>query len=112
MQALKALVAGMGVLIVIAMTVIGYGMIKKAEDPNFKFFELAAEAPTAPPPQELPLAPFGEISLGLPEDCQIQSTQMPSKAQMLVLVGPSGPCNKALLVDLASGRVLGSLRAR
>ena len=40
MQALKVLVTILTILIVIAVTVIAYGMYRKSADPDFKFFEL------------------------------------------------------------------------
>ncbi len=110
MLALKTLVAGLGLLIVLAMTVIGYGLMKKAEDPDFSFF-----GPSAPPTPVVPtvagLAPFGDIALGLPGDCVIAEAALVAESRMLLRVGGPGPCARAVVVDLPSGRVLGSVRA-
>ena len=119
MQALKALVVGMGILIVLSMTVIGYGLMKKAEDPNFKFFNSGGEetaavetasGPTAP--SVGPMAPFGEIPLGLPEGCDIERAKLVGGGLMSIEVGPAGACDRVLVVDLPRARVLGTVRAR
>lgn len=114
MLALKALVIGLGILILIAMFLIGYGLVKKAEDPDFRFFKQPSTAETRPA-ETGPvgrLAPFGEIPLGLPEDCGIESTRLHRGGRLVVEVGPSGPCDRVLVVDLPQGRVLGTVRAR
>ncbi|CCQ75044.1 hypothetical protein [Magnetospira sp. QH-2] len=127
MVALKALVIGMGILIVLGMGLMIYGIVKKGEDPNFKLFGgkdaavvQTAEEPVAAPvpegparrPRRAPMEPFGEISLGLPENCEILSARPLRGTQMLVVTGPAGACSQALVVDLSAGRVIGSLRVR
>ncbi len=119
MLALKSLVVGLGLLIVVAMTVIGYGLMKKAEDPDFTFFRSdGAPAATAPAADSIPvaasgpLAPFGDVVLGLPEGCAIADARMLADRRMLLRVSGPGACARAVVVDLAAGRVLGHVRAR
>ena len=65
MQALKALVGGMGILIIVIMTVIAYGLYRKASDPGFKFFALSEQKGDPAP------AAFGNVELSLPPGCSI-----------------------------------------
>ncbi|NVJ91879.1 MAG: hypothetical protein HWE34_09495 [Methylocystaceae bacterium] len=42
---LVSAVIGMGILIVLGMIALVYGLIQKSDNPDFKFFDLATEAP-------------------------------------------------------------------
>lgn len=111
MQALKALVVGMGILIAVAVTAIGYGLMKKSENPEFKFFGGGDAALSPAPAAGAGLAPFGDISLGLPESCRIETARL-RRSLLVVQVGPaSAECDRVTVVDLKTGRVLGSVRA-
>ena len=124
MQALKALVAMLTILIVIAMTVIAYGMYRKSDDPDFKFFELGGDStardttqPSALPDPTRDVkagAPtpkaFGEIMLSLPPGCNI-STVSGDGFRIFLKVGPAGPkCERVIVMDAASGTLLGTLK--
>ncbi len=125
MQALKGLVAGLGVLIVIAMTTIGYGLYRKADDPDFKFFSLGGETksqetdqpPALPTPSSVntatpnmkPMA-FGDVMLSLPKGCVISNVSGDG-TRIFLKIGPSGPaCERVLVVDAANGSLLGTLK--
>ncbi len=125
MQALKGLVAGLAILIVIAMTTIAYGLYRKSEDPDFKFFSLGGDAPAAdreapaalpaPPPTAAtagPAAPraFGEVLLSLPEGCSI-ATVSGDGLRIFLKLGPAGgACERVVVLDAASGARLGTLK--
>jgi len=110
MQALKGLVIGMGLLIVVGMVVLVYGLVQKASNPDFDFFGLKTEtsAPVAAQPAA-GLAPFGDIQVRLDEGCRVESIQ-PDGGRLFVLVGPEGPCSHVVTLELATGRVLGNVR--
>jgi len=126
MQALKVLVTILTILIVVAVTVIAYGMYRKSGDPNFKFFELSGNS-TAPDSTQLPdFSPptksvksgantpksFGEIMLYVPTGCNI-STVSGDGYRIFLKVGPTGPkCERVIVIDATSGALLGTLRAR
>ena len=124
MQALKVLVAMLTILIVIAMTIIAYGMYRKSDDPEFKFFELSGDstAPHTTQPSALPNptrgiragAPtptaFGEIMLSLPTGCNI-STVSGDGFRVFFKVGPAEPkCERVIVMDAANGALLGTIK--
>lgn len=124
MAALKSLVIGMGVLIVIGITVLGWGMYKKADDPNFKFFKsdeptTASATPDIPQPKAAasiaadtpatPVKAIGDINLHLDAGCSIGS--MTSDGNRLFLkIGPDRKCEKVIILDLATGATMGTIR--
>ncbi|MBL6932119.1 MAG: hypothetical protein ISR45_04155 [Rhodospirillales bacterium] len=124
MQALKGLVAGMAILIVIAMSTIAYGLYRKSDDPDFKFFSLGGDkAPqTATQPPALPVpatqnvttpgaAPkaFGDVMLSLPPGCTISAVSGDG-VRIFMKIGPAGPdCERVIVVDAANGSLLGTL---
>ena len=125
MQALKVLVTILTILIVVAVTVIAYGMYRKSGDPNFKFFELSGSS-TAPDSTQLPALPtptdyikasvnppksFGEIMLSIPTGCNI-STVSGDGYRIFLKVGPTEPkCERVIVINASSGALLGTLRA-
>jgi len=122
MQALKALVAMLTILIVIAVTVIAYGMYRKADDPDFKFFDLGGDSapPAAAQPSPLPVPAsggstvtpkaFGEVMLSLPTGCNI-STVSGDGFRIFLKIGPAGPeCERVIVMDATSGALLGTLK--
>jgi hypothetical protein len=125
MQALKALVAGLGILIIVGVGVIGWGLYRKATDPQFSFFgpapapqsgvpAVAGPGDTAPPAAPAPSAaavPFGAAVLGLADGCTIADIR-PDGKRLYVLVDPAAGCPRIVAVDADSGRVLGTFTER
>jgi hypothetical protein len=125
MQALKGLVAGMAILIVIAMSTIAYGLYRKSDDPDFKFFSLGgdetAQTTSQPPAVPVPATTgvatasaipraFGEVMLALPQGCSISAVSGDG-ARIFLKIGPSGPnCERVIVVDAANGSLLGTLK--
>lgn len=122
MQALKGLVVGLTILIVFAMTVIAYGLYRKADDPDFKFFSFgggesttdaagpaALPSPVAGAPTAQPRA-FGEAMLSLPKGCTIAAVSGDG-ARMFLKIGPAGgACERVIIVNANSGALLGTLK--
>ncbi|NQU57608.1 MAG: hypothetical protein HQ513_10260 [Rhodospirillales bacterium] len=121
MQALKGLVVGLTILIVVAMTVIAYGLYRKADEPDFKFFSFggeetrqdAAQPAALPSPASNPAAPpkaFGDVMLSLPAGCSILSVSGDG-ARIFLKIGPGGgTCESVIVVDATSGALLGTLK--
>ena len=124
MQALKVLVTILTILIVIAVTVIAYGMYRKSADPDFKFFELGGNN-SAQGETQLPSIPntieamrngaytpstFGEVILSLPKGCKI-STVNGDGYRLFLKVGPTGTkCERVIVIDSANGALLGTIK--
>ena len=125
MQALKILVAMLTILIVIAMTIIAYGMYRKFDDPGFKFFELGGDS-TAPlktqpsalsnPTERMKVwtptsTAFGEIMIPLPTGCNI-STVSGDGFRIFFKIGPAeSKCEQVIVMDASNGVLLGKIKA-
>ncbi len=118
MQALKGLVIGMGLLIVIGMGVLGYGLYKKATDPGFKFFKDSG-APTASAPAtpaapiasaapQTPLKSFGTKSVPLAPGETLEGVTPNGSYLILHLKGSDGS-DSLTIVDMNGGAVVGRL---
>jgi hypothetical protein len=114
MQALKLVVVGLGVLIVISIGLLGWGFyskLKRSEGAGD-----ATPAQVAPPladsgsapGQAMPPAAFGEVRVALPPGCTAVEMQ-PHAGKLYVRIGPAGPCERILVIDGTSGRLLGSI---
>ena len=103
MRILTAIVVGLGILIVAAGGLLAYGIFAKTR--------------TAGPTAAAKIGPFGSLGLGLPEKCAIKSV-VPSDHNLIIHVQgvdlPHTPsaCDRIIVVDLATGRVLGDIAAR
>ncbi len=129
MRWLKALVIVLAALITLAIGLLGYGFIKRTEDPHWRLFSVtktpnapkikeqqAPPAAIASTPTQSPLgtpnaSPWGDLHLGLAPECQI--AQVRTEGNRLVLsIGPTGPCRRIMIIDMEAGRVLGIVRPR
>ncbi len=116
MQVLKGLVIGMGLLIAAGMAVFAYGLYQKIADPEFTFFPAepgdAPPVPAAPPLSVAPRLPapgaFGTIAVPLPEGC-IRARVIPEGDRLYLRIGPAGRCERVVVVDVATGSVLGTI---
>lgn len=111
MQALKLVVVGLGVLIVISIGLLGWGFYTK-----LKRSDAGADAgpPVASPPlagtiavPAMPSAAFGEVRFPLPAGCTALEMR-PSGDRLYVRTGPAGVCERIIVFDVA-GRLLGSI---
>jgi len=118
MQALKGLVIGLTILIVVAMTVIAYGLYRKTDEPDFKFFSFGGEKTTQdtaqpailPSPATIKPKAFGEVMLSLPKGCTIESVSGDG-ARVFLKIGPgNNTCARIIIVDAESGASLGTLK--
>jgi hypothetical protein len=104
MPAVKALVIGLGVLLLGGIALLIYGIVQKAADPKFKLFESRSAGGAA-------VSTFGETSIALPEGCSVADIR-PDGPRLYLRIGPSGACERVLVIDATTGRPLGSIRLR
>ncbi len=113
----------MGLLIAAGMAVFAYGLYQKIADPEFTFFPAepvdappVAAAPPVPAESQVPAAPpvsaapaaFGTITVPLPEGC-VLARVIPEGGRLYLRIGPAGRCERVVVVDVASGSVLGTI---
>lgn len=113
MKMLKFAVISLAVLIALAIGMLAFGLYKKSVDPAWKLFGPAAstQATSQAAPQAAPLTPFGDVSLGLPAACEIVST-FADGGRLIFEIVPLDDCPAAVVIDLATGQRLGSVRPR
>ncbi len=105
----------MALLIAAGMALFAYGLYQKIADPEFTFFP--AEPGDAPPVAAAPaaLAPrlpapgaFGTIAVPLAEGC-VLARVIPEGGRLYLRIGPAGRCERVVVVDVATGSVLGTI---
>lgn len=104
MPAIKALVIGMGVILVGGLALLVYGISQKASNPDYKMFH-------SKPAANAPVAGFGETRIPLPEGCSIAEMH-PDGANLYLHVGPAGPCERIIVIDVTTGQAIGSIWLR
>ena len=95
MNALKALVIGMGALIVIGIGLVGYGLTRGKKE--------NAPLPAVP----VAVISGGEVSLALPRGARLEQMATTQDRIVLRLSGPEG--DKLLLLDPHSGQLAGTV---
>jgi hypothetical protein len=86
MKALAALVIVMGVLIVIGLVVVAVTVTSRLRGN----------------------AALGSIDLAIPAGCQVVET-VPATDRLILRLGTGERCNQIIIVDMASGKLLGRL---
>jgi hypothetical protein len=110
MGALKSLVVGLGVLIVIATGALTWGLYRTATNPETRIFtETPSDGTTAAAAAGAPATPFGDIRVPLPAGCSIAEMR-PQGARLYLRIGPTGACERVIVIDTATGTVLGTVR--
>lgn len=120
MQALKALVIFMAVLIVAGMVLLVYGLITRTGEGGDAPQQAAAPAPAATTTSAspaataaaTPLAPFGTLDLAVPDGCSLAASELAGDRLVVRFTGqPARGCQLLVIVDLASGREIGRVKA-
>ncbi|MEX0695926.1 MAG: hypothetical protein WD099_00120 [Dongiaceae bacterium] len=97
MQALKALVIVMGLLIVV-------GVVAVAATISYRLGRLAdSAAPAVAGP-----GGFAAVELAIPEGCRAVEAA-PAGERLVLRLGDGRQCNRVLIVDMNSGALLGRL---
>ncbi len=111
MQALKALIIGMGVLIFAGFGVIAVTLYNRAtapEDSGGQAESAGTAAPGAGAATEVPLPSFGRARLGLPAGSRVVETTADGGRLILRVRGPDG-AETIHIIDLATGTRLGTI---
>lgn len=109
MRALKAIVIGMGGLIVLAIVMLAFGLYKKSVDPTWRLFGTTrAQAPEIAPADPTP-GTFDTLTLGLAAGCRITDVSADGRRAYLS-IGPDAPCAEVIVIDVEDGRVLGRIQ--
>lgn len=107
MRALKGLVIGMGVLIVVGLTIVVVTIAMRlggGEDGE------PAAAPAERPAPARDAASFGRLSLGVADSCTIADAVDSAGRLIVRLSGPGKDgCDQLVVVDPARGQVLGRI---
>lgn len=125
MVAVKALVIGLGVLILIGVALLVYGIVQKAANPDFKLFQStpaatskaqpplasATSAPVVPPAPSI--EPFGTVDVALGAGCRVAEI-VPDGPRLYLRLGPAteglAGCDRIVVLNSATGQLLGTLR--
>ncbi len=113
MHMLKSLVVGMGILIVVGMAALAYAVYFRSTNPDFVLFKTPDKQVSNKVAVKTPNnqnRPFGNVAIELPKGCRI-AEMLPggSGQQLLLRIGPPGPCERVVVVDILNGAVLGTV---
>ena len=127
MRWLKVLVIVLAALIALAIGLLGYGFIKRTEDPNWRLFNTTkiqdlSKVEPKPASRSVTIldadpssaratnaAPWNDLKLGLAPECRI--AQITTERNRLILsIEPTGPCRRIMIIDMDVGRILGTVR--
>jgi hypothetical protein len=106
MRGLKILVIVLGVLIVVSMGLLGWGFYNRLAHRT-----VPADGSNAPTGKGRASADFGEVRVELPAGCTIVEMR-PHADRLYLRTGPVGLCERIVVVDAGSGRVLGTFLLR
>lgn len=106
MQALKVLVIFMAVLIVAGMALLVYGLVTRTGGEGGGSTGLLGEGSGGSG------GPAASLDLPVPEGCRIAGSELAGDRLVIRLDGlAERDCQQVLVVDLASGRLVGRVRA-
>ena len=106
MQALKALVIVMGVLILAGMALVGYTIVKRATAPEASRRTVAAGSSASPAAGEA--APYGPVEIALPAGARILRTETAGR-RLIVELELAGGGERILAIELETGKLLGTI---
>ena len=106
MQLLKVIVIGLGILIVLGIALLGYGLIQKTKNPGWQLFSIDQKVLN-----KTSFKPFPNFDLDLPKGCNITGAS-PSETKVFLIIGGTPTCNQVIAVDIKHGRVIGAIKAR
>ncbi|MBK1671438.1 hypothetical protein CKO28_25900 [Rhodovibrio sodomensis] len=120
-RALKGLVIGMGVLIVVGLTIVVVTIAMRLSGPEAADGQAAqagssatsATTATTARPAARPSGaqPFGALQLGMADSCRIADAVASGGTLVVRVEGPAQDgCGQLVVVDPAQGRVLGRIR--
>ena len=105
MQGLKVLVVVMGILIVISMGLLGWGIYNRLAQRS------VASGERSPIAKVRPSEGLGEVRVDLPAGCAVVEMR-PHADRLYLRTGPTGLCERIIVLDATSGQVLGTFVLR
>ena len=106
MQLLKIIVISLGILIVLGLCLIGFGLIQKSKDPGWQLF-----SPSQKNSNLQTTGVFPTFNLDLPKDCKIIGVS-PKGERAFIIIGGASLCDRVIIVDTRKGIILGTIMAR
>ncbi|CAA7621574.1 conserved hypothetical protein [Candidatus Terasakiella magnetica] len=100
MKALKSLVLFLGVLLVVGLGLLGYGLYSKAH------LKGGASAGAAPAAVAAVVAEFGTVQVPIPAGARVEQMVTAGERVVLRLNGPAG--ERILVLDPGQGKVVGA----
>jgi len=98
-KALIALVIGMGVIILVGLAVLGYGLVQRAADPSLRFFA----RPASPTLATLPSGP--DLTIPISPGSSIASVEARGELLMVHVVDEEDR-STLLFIDPTDGRIV------
>ncbi len=115
MQALKALVIFLAVLIVAGMALLVYGLITRSGGPESARDSARGGAPAAagtPAAGPAAAVDFGTLDLAIPDGYSLAGSELTGDRLVVHINGQAGRgCQQLIIVDLTSGREVGRVKA-
>ena len=111
MQLLKALVIGMGVLIIVAIGLLAYGLLTKT---TTSLSQTETQLEQMAISETGPLKGFGDLALAGNAGCRIESASPAGRRLVIVLApamagAPALDCEKVVIIDISTGAVIGGV---
>ncbi|GAB4394474.1 MAG: hypothetical protein Tsb0032_19960 [Kiloniellaceae bacterium] len=111
MQALKALVIFMGILIMAGMALLVYGLVTRTGGGGGEDIAGGGQQ-GAGMGGGAAMVDFGTLNLAIPDGCTIAGSELAGDRLVVRVTGQVGRgCQQLVIVDLASGRELGRVKA-
>ena len=98
-KALVTLVIGMGVIILLGLAMLGYGLIQRSTDSSFRFFARPASPTTAP------LQSGPDLTVPIPPGSSIASVEARGELLMVHVVDEEDR-STLLFIDPSDGRIV------
>ncbi|KAA5605278.1 hypothetical protein F1188_11970 [Roseospira marina] len=111
MRAVKTLVAVMGLLIVLGLGLLIYGVLRTTD--RLEASRPVPSTPSAPASTRAPaspLAPFDPVYLGEPAGSRLEHLTADGRGRLILGVTGGGVPDRVIVVDPAEGRRLGAIR--
>jgi hypothetical protein len=110
MRALKVLVIGMGILIVIGVGAVGYGLYTKSSS----LVKKTMSVPSLSPSSKISKAWGQDLMVSLPLGCVIEKIKTGSNRIYVIISGTPREgqtvCSRVVVVDSLSGQRLGTIK--
>jgi len=108
MQVLKTLVIALGALIIVSVGLLAWGIYTRVHESASPPVAPSADERGAPLASPSPGPSIGEVRIPLAAGCTAVEMR-PHGDRIYVRTGPTGLCERILIIDAATGRLLGDI---